>query len=78
MWHSIFVLLPTRARTSLDDRHRITAFLEQGGPANEIERGVREHKFTTSGAFRHWSIESRNALGDRDDGFEASVFPVSE
>lgn len=58
MRHSIFVLLPARARSSLEDHRRITTLLEQGGPADEIERVVRDHKLATLEAFRRWSVES--------------------
>ncbi|MCS7294214.1 MAG: GntR family transcriptional regulator, partial [Dehalococcoidia bacterium] len=57
-----------RARSSFEDHRRITALLERGGAAEEIERVVREHKLATVEAFRRWSLESGKVCDYRADG----------
>lgn len=59
MRQSIFVLLPTRARASLDDHRRITQLIAERAPAEEIERVVRQHKLATADAFHAWTLAQR-------------------
>lgn len=60
MRHSIFVLIPERARASLDDHDQITRLLaDQADPA-EIEAAVREHKLATARTFHAWHAGQRN------------------
>ncbi|MBX6341471.1 MAG: GntR family transcriptional regulator [Thermomicrobiaceae bacterium] len=54
MRHSIFVLLPQRARASVADHERITDLIARRAPALEIELAVREHKLATAHAFHEW------------------------
>lgn len=55
MRHSIFVLIPERARGSLDDHEEITAMIARGTPERDIELAVREHKLVTARAFQQWA-----------------------
>lgn len=57
MRHSIFVLIPERARASLADHDRITELLAGQAPPDEIERAVREHKLATARAFERSQTE---------------------
>lgn len=59
MRHSIFVLIPERARASLLDHDRIIGLLQRGAPAGEIEWAVREHKLSTAQAFATWAMTRR-------------------
>lgn len=69
MRHSIFVLLPGRARTSLEDHRRITDLIERRAPAEEIEQVVRQHKLATARAFQSWTGHGEH-LGERALGEE--------
>jgi len=64
MRHSIFVLLPERARASIVDHERINVLLASGAPAAEIERVVRQHKLATAEAFHDRTVRCRAAASD--------------
>lgn len=59
MRHSIFVLIPERARASLTDHDRIIALLADGAPAGMIEAEVRQHKLATARQFHTWRVGRR-------------------
>jgi len=64
MRHSIFVLLPERARASIVDHERINVLLASGAPAAEIEQVVRQHKLATAEAFHDRTVRCRAAASD--------------
>jgi len=62
MRHSIFVLLPERARASIADHERIADLLASRAPAEEIEQTVRQHKLATAAAFQARAAGARRAV----------------
>lgn len=70
MRHSIWVLIPERARASVADHERITALLEATAPAGEIERAVRAHKLATATEVHGWAARG----GTKPNGSDA-LFP---
>jgi DNA-binding GntR family transcriptional regulator len=48
---SIFVYIPTRGRTSIDEHERLLALIEAGAAPIEVELVAREHKLHTVAAY---------------------------
>jgi len=66
MRHSIWVLLPERARASVADHDQITTLLAEAAPATDIERTVRAHKLATAQEFRGWAARGGSESNGHD------------
>jgi DNA-binding GntR family transcriptional regulator len=52
--NTVFVQIPYRGATSIEEHHQLIALIRRGAGAEEIEQAARDHKLRTDTSVREW------------------------